>query len=266
MVKSHYFGRFVAIAILLSAGMFATFAYASHSWGGFHWARTANPFNLKLGDNASGAWDSHLAVASNDWSASSVLDTTVVPGGGTKNCWPTNGRVEVCNRKYGNNGWLGVATIWISGSHIVQGTVKLNDTYFNTSYYNKPAWRQAVMCQEVGHTFGLGHQDEISNNPNLGSCMDYTNDPDGTLYGQLDNQHPNSHDYEELEIIYQHLDSSSTVFSRNSSLPAAANEIDTSNPVEWGKVVRRSADGRSSLYERDLGDGNKVFTFVIWAN
>jgi hypothetical protein len=40
------------------------------------------------------------------------------------------------------------------------------------------------MCQEVGHTFGLDHQDENFNNTNLGTCMDYTNDPST-------NQHPN---------------------------------------------------------------------------
>ena len=33
-------------------------ASASHSCGNYHWARTANPFTLKLGDNVSSAWDS----------------------------------------------------------------------------------------------------------------------------------------------------------------------------------------------------------------
>ena len=46
--------------------------------------------------------------------------------------------MEVCNATYGNTGWLGVAQIWTSGSHIVQDTGKLNDTYFNTAKYNKP--------------------------------------------------------------------------------------------------------------------------------
>ena len=60
------------------------------------------------------------------------------------------------------------------------------------------------MCQEVGHTFGLDHQDENFNNANLGTCMDYTNDPST-------NQHPNKHDYDELITIYSHLDSTTTV-------------------------------------------------------
>ena len=45
-----------------------------------------------------------------------------------KNCKAVSGRVEVCNSHYGNTGWLGVAQIWVSGLHIQQGTVKLNDT------------------------------------------------------------------------------------------------------------------------------------------
>lgn len=254
---------------VLSAGTFAAVAYATHSWGGYHWARTANPFNLKLGDNVSTTWDSHLATASTDWSVSSVLDTTIVPGAGTfkRKCPWTSGSVEVCNYVYGYNGWLGMASIWVSGSHITQGQVKLNDSYFNTSTYNTPAWRQFVMCQEVGHTFGLDHQDVNFSNANLGTCMDYTDDPSGLLKNQLSNEHPNTHDYDELGIIYAHLDSFSTLLSKKSPSPASVgDDIDTSDEKEWGKVIKKSGDGRSSLHERDLGKGNKVFTFVIWAN
>lgn len=250
------------VAVLVSAAVLS----ANHSWGGYHWARTANPFTVKLGDNVSTIWDSRLAVASSDWSASPVLDTAVVVGASKKNCGPVNGRVEVCNKTYGNNGWLGIASIWISGSHITQGTVKLNDTYFNTAQYNTPAWRQFVVCQEVGHTFGLDHQDVNFNNPNLGTCMDYTNDP-ARNDGLGDNLRPNTHDYDELGIIYQHLDAITTIFSAKSSAPAlTGDDIDTSNPSEWGKVIRKSRDGRSSIHERDLDKGNKIFTFVIWAN
>ena len=109
------------------------------------------------------------------------------------NCKPTVGRIEVCNGNYGNNGWLGIAQIWITGGvHITQATTKLNDTYFNTPTYNTPAWRQLVVCQEVGHNFGLGHQDENFDNVNLNTCMDYTSDP-------ASNQHPNNHDYWQLD-------------------------------------------------------------------
>lgn len=240
----------------LVVGALATVAYANHSWGGYHWARTANPFNLKLGDNVSAGWDTYLVTTSSDWSVSSVLDTTIIAGqANPKNCRAVNGKVQVCNSAYGNNGWLGVAQIWVSGSHIVKGAVKVNDTYFNTFTYNTSAWRNLVMCQEVGHTLGLNHQDEIFDNSNLGTCMDYTNDPST-------NQHPNQHDYDQLALIYAHLDSTTTV---GQTLPNGNANVNLDEPAEWGRAIRKSGDGRNSLYERDLGKGDKVFTFVIWA-
>ena len=248
---------------------------ANHAWGTYHWARSANPFTLKLGNDLSSTWTSYLSTTSSDWSLSSVLDTTIVPGRTTaKNCRPTLGQVEVCNYGYGNNRWLGVASIWVnSSSHITQGTVRVNDTYFNTPSYNKPAWKNLVMCQEVGHTFGLDHQDENFTNPNLGTCMDYTNDPDGTIYGQLSNEHPNQHDYDELGIIYNHLDTTNTVsrvlakfglgFNKDTEDSQEANLDDTK---DWGNEVKKDSKKHSSLFERDLGGGQKVFTFVVWAN
>lgn len=233
----------------------ASALYANHSWNGYHWARQSNPFDLKLGDNVSSAWDSTLATTSSDWSKSTVLNTAIVAGqANPKNCRPTSGRVEVCNSSYGNNGWLGVAQIWASGKHITQGTVKLNDTYFNTSTYNTSAWRNLVSCQEVGHTLGLDHQDENFDNKNLGTCMDYTRDPST-------NQHPNQHDYDELVTIYSHVDSETTV----SSMPQAMRDIDFTTPAQWGRLVAASRDGRYAQYELDFGGGHKVFTFVVWA-
>ncbi len=249
----------IALVIVVTFGA-VTAAFATHRWGSYHWGRIANPFSLKLGDNLTLSWDSYLATTSSDWSQSLVLDTTIVPGGSlsARRCRATAGRAEICNYRYGNNGWLGVAQIWITGNHITQGTVKVNDTYFDTPTYNKSAWRNLVMCQEVGHLFGLGHQDENFNNPPLGTCMDYTSDP-------TPNQHPNQHDYDLLDEIYAHLDTTTTVGqSAPSRLPNFAFDLDLDNPAEWGRAVRRSADGRVSLYVRDLGFGRKVFTHVFW--
>lgn len=239
---------FVSIFALLGTAN----AEATHVWGPpYHWARTANPFTLALGDNVGAAWDASLVLASADWSLSSVLDTTVVAGrSNPRTCRPVAGRVEVCNSKYGNNGWLGIAQIWANGDHITQGTVRLNDTYFNTAAYNKAAWRNLVTCQEVGHTFGLGHQDEGFSNVNLGTCMDYTNNPES-------NQHPNDHDYELLESIYAHLDSTTTVGAVSSASPAKAQN-------DWGRAVGHNHDGHADQFEKDLGNGNKVITHVFW--
>jgi len=283
-----------ALAVLLTLVVYSPAAQAHHSWGKYHWARTTTSFNLKLGDNVSSGWDTYLnATASSsdsDWSDSSVLDTNIVTGRTTgATCAPTSGRVEVCNAAYGTNGWLGLAQIWIGRrSHITAGTTKVNDTYFNTAKYNTPAWRQMVMCQEVGHTFGLDHQDENHTNTNLGTCMDYTNDPSGTLgtNGTLSNEHPNQGDYDELLCVYApayngvtlsttthsctgtgHLDRTTTVApaSAASTMPPAASRGDLNSRAQWGQLIRQSRNERLALYERNFGGGKKLVTFVIWA-
>jgi len=250
----------IGTAVALTAASFS--AQATHSWGGYHWARQQNPFTLKLGNNLSSAWQPYLSTSISDWSRASEFDLSAVAGGTRpKNCRPTAGRVEVCNASYGNTGWLGVASISITGgTHITQGTAKMNDTYFNTANYNSPAWRNLVMCQEIGHTFGLGHVDENFNNANLNTCMDYTNSPDS-------NQHPNNHDYQQLTTIYSHLDSTTTVNALlPNSTPAAMNDIDFAGPGQWGRVVKEARDGRWQIYELDFGGGHKVVTHVTWAS
>lgn len=250
-------------------------ALASHSWSVFHWARTSNPFTLYVGDSVSSKWDSALALASSDWSTSSVLDTQIVSGtANPKTCKPADGRIEVCNSSYGNTGWLGIAQVWITGGeHITKSAVKLNDFYHDYAPYNAPEWRNFVMCQEVGHAFGLDHQDEDFDNLNLGTCMDYTDNP-------ADNQHPNAHDYAELEAIYAHTDLFTTIIEPSTdgggSGPGGGNgggkgrgnsvgfEI-ASEHAEFGQAVRLSADGKPSLYRKNLGNGEEVYTHVFWA-
>jgi hypothetical protein len=173
------------------------------------------------------------------------------------------GRIEVCSANYGG-AWLGLATIWASGSHIYQATTKVNNFYLlkDGSKYNTPEWRRLVMCQEIGHTFGLDHQDENFNNDNLDTCMDYTSNPDS-------NQKPNEHDYEQLEIIYFHEDGTASATQASAPSvppPAAMNDIDFEGPGQWGKLVRSTHGGRLQRYELDFGGGYKVFTFVIWAD
>jgi hypothetical protein len=170
----------------------------------------------------------------------------------------------VCNSTYGNNGWLGIASIWISGGHITQGIAKMNDTYFNTATYNTPAWRRLVMCQEIAHDFGLAHQDEGFGNPNLGSCMDYTSNP----AGPPSNEHPNQHDYDQLMSIYGgHNDTTTTVAAASlaGKMPPAMRDLEISGPGQWGKLIHSSHGGWKETYELDFGGGHKIITHVIWA-
>lgn len=222
----------------------------------YHWAHTASPFTVKLGSNLTSAWTSFLDDASSDWSSDGALTdhfgpftttnparSNVVAGLTTgRRCRATSGRVEVCNATYGNNGWLGLASIWASGDHITQATVKLNDTYFGSgSSYDTPTWRAVVTCHEVGHTFGLDHQDESG--ASFHTCLDYANTPDSS------NTHPNRFDYSTLETSYEHLDSTGTLAA-------------TATP-SGGDDLRRLRD---DLYVENLGHGDRRFVWVFWAN
>jgi len=274
--------KLLVIGFILFLGAFVAVASATNSWSKYHWdlsteESTTNP--LVFGDNlTTTAWNNSLAGASSDWDAS-VLHNQVVAGSNTA-CDPALGGVEVCNAEYGNNGWLGIAQIWVyrgRSGHIAQGLVKVNDTYFNTTPYNTPAWRSFVMCQEVGHTIGLSHQDEDFNNANLGTCMDYTGDPDGTVLSQLDNRHPNQHDYDVLTEKYAHLNGTDDGKKpgngngkgggKKKNKPAGVGvNVNLNNPSAWGQAVRQDAQGNNSLFERDLGNGQVLITHVIWVD
>lgn len=238
--------------VIASTIIGSTPAGASHSWGSYHWGRTLNPFTLQLGDNVSTGWDTYLSVASTDWTLSTVLDTTIVTGSTTgRKCRASLGTVQVCSAVYGRNGWLGLAQIWISGVHIVQGVAKMNDTYFNLATYNTPFWRQYVMCQEIGHTFGLGHTSEDGSDQ--GTCMDYSGN----------NAHPNQHDYDQLVAIYGHTDSSNT-FTSAPSQTGAGHADPAAGFAEDGTPFGASR-ARGDVYVTDLGGGRRIVTFINWA-
>lgn len=255
----------VQLSVLFAATIMSTTTYADHSWGKYKWKPTSIPFNLDLGDNLNSTWDGHLLSASTDWSVSTVLDTNVTLGSTTSDpvsCNPTLGNVQVCNTEYGNNGWLGIAQIYTRGPSIIAAVAKFNDTYFNTANYNTAAWRQLVMCQEVGHTFGLGHQDEAFDNVNLGTCMDYTDDPDGSIDGEMTNEHPNQHDYDQLEIIYGGGSDGGDGKSCNPKSPKCNPALAAGSHAQFGQLV--SARGGVSVYVKNLGNGNKLHTHVTW--
>ncbi len=246
----------------LAATVFAVGLSATHSWGGYHWARTANPFTLKIGDNLTSAdWKSHLSATSTDWNTGNTpLVTAIIAGQARKRCSMVAGTTQVCNGTYGNNGWLGLASINITGgTHITQGTAKMNDTYFNTATYNNPNERKHVMCQEVAHTFGLHHQSEDGSSQN--SCMDYFSNTGANATSTLSTK-PNAHDFEQLNLIYAHLDSTTTVAAMTSPAASASEVSDV--PNSWGQMVSQSKNGRSSTYERFERDGSKTLTHVFW--
>ncbi|WP_219892640.1 hypothetical protein [Aquisediminimonas profunda] len=254
-------------------------AVANHAWTingkQLHWARTANPVkptvDYKLDNNL---WGPYLSPALAGWNKSNIAtDPDVVEfilgnpvSVDANSCPGTAGRVTVCNYAYGATGWLGVAVVEYDDvtGHIQFASVKMNDTYFNMSTYNKPAWRASVLCQEIGHTLGLSHQDTKNFNPDLKdiygrqTCMDYTAKPDG-------NEWPNLHDYQQLASIYSHLDSITTTSTTSAVLNYPDRKpIYGNTPADWGKAIAFGEDGRGLAFAKKIAANRSQVTFVRW--
>jgi len=265
--------RFVLMLVLMLALVaFPGPVSANHAWGNYHWARTSNPFTITVINSMTTDWDDNLNTAVSDWNSSAVMNVVQEAGNDDaqtrQRCRPVKGKVRACNSTYGTNGWLGLAQIWVRGSHITQGTAKMNDSYLASGYSETN--KQHVICQEIGHDWGLGHQDESG--ADFNTCMDYSD--------ALDNPHPNQGDYDQLLCIYDpatngvtlttpthsctgtgHLDSSTTI----GAAPAGFENADVHAQENWGTKVHESANGRSAIFVRDFGNGNQIFTFVFWA-
>lgn len=193
------------LSLAAIAVMTALPSAASHVWGtgttassAYHWDTT----ELTVVDSVSGEWQGYMDETNNWWSTGAdtgvtsplYLTVTAIDDGATarNNCSISTGNIRVCNASYGTNGWLGLASLNIdSGNHILWGTAKLNESY--TMTVNE---KRGVMCQEVGHLFGLGHTSE--NGSSQDTCMDYSSNPD-------DGIDPNAHDFELLNDIYAHV-------------------------------------------------------------
>jgi hypothetical protein len=266
--------------VLLVVLVAAVPVFAGHAWGTYHWSKPGSQVTAPVHNNVTSVWDSYLDRAMTDWNASSVIQSpygaSYGPISNVKRCSSATGKIEVCNAKYGANGWLGIAGISISGGHIVKGYTKLNDTYFNTATYNTPAWRRMVTCQEVGHDYGLAHVNETFTDPNTGSCMDYTNDPSGTAgtNGNLSNEYPNSHDYSMLESIYNHTNAESLPFDEmraDATRPTTIVEF-MAKADQWGEPIAFDAEGRPTTFFLRTGPnhggedhGNGEIIDVFWA-
>ncbi len=262
------FTSFVFGALIL--GALTNVATANHSWGGYHWARTTAQFTLRMGNNVSAGWSAYLSNAASDWNSPQLFGATstpvliaVVAGQSNKRCAMVPGTTQVCNAAYGKNGWLGLASINVTGGvHITQGSAKMNDSYFTLSTYNNPNEKLHVMCQEIAHTFGLGHQSEDGSSQN--SCMDYFSNTGANASSTVSTR-PNLHDFAQLGLIYSHLDSTTTVAQSSAASSSADSDIGD-DPMTWGGLVSQTKNGRSSTYERYNRDNSKTITHVYWTN
>ena len=247
----------IAGAVFLSM-VLASSVVANNAWGDYHWDGASTPVALTLEDNLSPSWSTVLGTVEADWDTSGALDLTIdSPPDGSTNCGnplanvgPANpGEIEVCNGSYGTNGWLGVARIWIAadGTHISAAIAAVNDSYLGSGgAYDNANARQHVLCQEVGHTFGLDHQ----KSPKKQTCMN-------AQWGLTSSSFvsPNPHDYDQLASIYAHLD------------PISEEGGNGGGPCDKKRdhpKCQAGSPGHSFEVER-LANGQIMLTWITWA-
>ena len=252
----------IVIAVFVVALLLAPLASlapttATPNSGNFHWARQSSQFTLQVGSNLSGPWPGILNKVVSDWNKNDTVTFSVVSGGtNPQECRPNTGRVEVCNWRYGTQeGWLGLTRLYFNaaGDHIESATVQMNDSFFDTaSEYNNDAARRHTMCHELGHTPGLDH---VSTD----SCM---NDSQFAVFNNLE---PINKDFNQLERIYGHNDSSSTVAGGQKRENNNKKKKKKSGKKNRDRNGRRQAPQSESVTVETDEQGRKVVTFITWA-
>ena len=263
-----------AIVAIASAWLASAFAAAaqlpSQSWNGFRWAGSG-AIEIGIANNAGPGWQPHLAAAAAAWSAAPSLGFRLEAAAGDPGaCAPVHGKAVVCSGDFGANGWLGFTNVWTAGGFVIGSVTRLNDYYFKRANYDTPAWRQATVCHELGHALGLAHSDVIRTNANIGSCLDFTDDPSGRLgrNGPLADTAPGASDFAALAAIYARPGAARTATARQAdgtamivpaaptpsgeiaSVAAAVGSPPPAVAAAAGRPVWRGPDGLASRRSR----------------
>ena len=258
--------RTAAISASGAAMIVAAPGLADHAWNKYHWDRTTPEITVPIYDSTTGIWKqrNHVAIAVADWNQSEYIESPLANGNSDPSCPIVGGEINVCNDNYGSTGWVGIASITATRgrtTHITGGVTKLNDYYFDQSFYNNDTWRQLVTCQEIGHDYGLGHQNENFETDETDSCMEYTSDA-------TNNTHPDQHDYDMINQIYahSHTDGGGSGGSSGGKGNGKGKKLGQSGngPADWGRAIGFDAKGRANVYKRSM-DSFDIITHVTWA-
>lgn len=149
---------------------------AAHNWWSWHWDKST------LGVYVYGPSTAESRQAIYDWH--SMTDLSLPER-------TSHTDVSVFAGNYGDTGWGGLASIesyswdwhcwwWCKITHA--------HARYNSYYGGSSWWIRGVQCQEVGHTFGLDHN-------NRGGCM-------GLGYYAGSSNRPSSHDVSDVNAKY----------------------------------------------------------------
>ena len=138
------------------------------------------------------------------------------------------------------------------------------------------------LCRNTGHALGLAHTDENFNNPDLGNCLDYTDNLDA-------NKHPDEGLYQTLFELYGPVPESVEVRHLRRRLQRRKEEgVSNPNPFPYHlhekrqhaieKLLNRRDDNahedgwrllhrvdHGEAHELDLGEGYKIQVHMLLA-
>lgn len=183
-MKTQYRTQIVSLAFLLvlsngigsrASHQWNSYARADSSVGRYYWSATGY----------SSIYDQEGRTDSDSWQNASVMDLPT----STSHYFGICSFDEIAGFAgfYGNTGWDGITSLdCMTGNIIGASQSGINRTYADSySTDNK----KKVACHELGHQFGLSHDDSASD-----TCMT-TSATNGV-------SHPGDHDIEMLDAIY----------------------------------------------------------------
>eukprot|EP00980_Cylindrotheca_fusiformis_P013442 scaffold3437_cov113-Cylindrotheca_fusiformis.AAC.9 len=239
------------------------------------WSNDGNGLSLEIMNALDDTWQAEFDTAVSDWDNGDpdTLTLAVLKGEVDPSCSPVDGLMKVCNNNYEEEDWLGINELVIKDEKTIESSVaKMNDYYLRNADYDK---RLYTMCHEIGHGFGLPHTDEIFDNvcvpcneqlgqsvlqwpsntvlysylkqPDLGNCLDYTNNPSLNL-------RPGQMNFDRLKELYGTVNRRHLRRARSSFSPQFMAKY-TQSMIELEQTLRKGRDSTGRrLHEHRAGE------------